>query len=1051
MAGLFVYRSNRLEALGERLADVFRVPLPNPLQPETIVVQSLGMRRWISFELAARLGVTMNCRFPFFQEFAHGLLHAGAKTQNAFSRNALPWRILALLPRLIAQPGFEPLQHYAGSDAQAALKQFQLAHQIATVFDRYLAHSPERLLQWENKREQGWQAQLWRELAKGHAETHPPALVRAFSARAEAGEPLPGVAPRLSVFGISGVPPFFLHLLQAAGRLIDVHLFLLEPTDQYWGDILSQKEQSRLLRRPELKGKTAEDLHFEPANELLASFGRPGRAFSRDIEDLEPNDSEPLFVEPEPATLLTALQSDIFQVSEPMSSEEPARRTVAPGDVSLQIHCCHGPMRELEVLHDRLLDLFERLPGLMPKDILVTMPEVETYAPYIGAVFNVPDATGQRLPFSIADRSAQAESSVAAALLKLLALHGSRFLARDVLALLEIQAVRQRFGIAESELDDVRRWVDDTGIRWGIDAAHRAAVGLPSFDNNCWRAGLDRLLLGYALPGDGATLFADVLPYPEIEGGDAALLGRFVDYCEKLFRLIPALDAPRTLVEWESALRELLDTFVADNDELADELKRVRSAVRGIGALAEFHPAPISFDVLRTHLASVLGETESGFGFLAGHITFCSLKPMRSVPFRVICILGLNDTAFPRREPPLGFDLLAQEGRGRSRRDDDRQLFLETILSARDALYLSYSGLSPRDNTEAPPSVVVTELLDYTARNYEPALAVTKHPLQAFSTRYFGIDEPLFSYSASALAASRASCMSQPSKRAAEPLGEMEKLDRELEIPALVKFFANPSKYFLEQRLKLRLPKSEEVVDDCEPLQVEPLHRWKLQNRLVRAGAGPNDLRLWQSEGVLPAGWFGAAEFDDMSGEVRKLFAAVGNGCADGPFPPQPTRLPIGDWHLNSTLPELYPEGIVHLVGWEMKAKDRLKAWIHHLFLNAAEVPGPRVTRLYCVDRVLEFAPLENAGALLGELLEMYERGLKEPLPFFVESSYLLAKARLDGKPENGARTKWEAREKTDEHVDLCFRGRDPLGADWEKLSLRVYRPMLAHGEEKKL
>ena len=442
---------------------------------------------------------------------------------------------------------------------------------------------------------------------------------------------------------------------------------------------------------------------------------------------------------------------------EPMTSEEPVRRGIPPGDASLQIHCCHGAMRELEVLHDRLLDLFDRLPGLMPKDILVTMPEVETYAPYIGAVFNT-------LPFSIADRSAQAESSVAAALLKLLALHGGRFLARDVLALLEIQAVRERFGIAESELDDVRRWVDDTGIRWGIDAAHRAAVGLPSFGNNSWRAGLDRLLLGYALPGDGATLFEDVLPYPEIEGGDAALLGRFVDFCEKLFRLIPALDAPRTLAEWEASLRELLDTFVDDNDDLADELKRVRSAVRGIGALTEFHPGPISFEVLRTHLASVLSETESGFGFLAGHITFCSLKPMRSVPFRVICILGLNDTAFPRREPPLGFDLLAQEGRGRSRRDDDRQLFLETILSARDALYLSYSGLSPRDNSEAPPSVVVTELLDYTARNYEPALAVTMHPLQAFSTRYFGVDQPLFSYSAAALAASRASCTPAPAE-----------------------------------------------------------------------------------------------------------------------------------------------------------------------------------------------------------------------------------------------------------------------------------------------
>lgn len=1053
MAGLFVYRSNRLEALGERLADVLRVPLANPLQPETIVVQSLGMRRWISFELATRLGVTMNCRFPFFQEFAHGLLNAGSKAQNAFSRTALPWRILALLPRLIAQPGFEPLRHYAGNDAQAARKQFQLANQIATVFDRYLADSPDRLLLWEDKRETGWQAQLWRALARGHEKTHPPALLHAFQQRATAGGALDaGVAPRLSVFGISGVPPFFLHLLQAVAKLIDVHLFLLEPTEHYWGDILSEKEQGRLLRRTEHQGRTAADLHFERGNELLASLGRPGRAFCRDIVDLEPTHSEPLFVEPAPESLLRGLQSDIYQMAEPVTSEEPARRAMEPRDTSLQIHCCHGPRRELEVLHDRLLDFFDRLPGLMPKDILVTMPEVEIYAPYIDAVFNAPDAAGHRLPFSIADRSAQAESSVAAALLKLLALHGSRFLARDLLAFLEIQPVRERFGIAESELDDVRHWVENTGIRWGIDAAHREGVGLPAFNNNSWRAGLDRLLLGYALPGDGATLFQDVLPYAEIEGGDAALLGRFVDYCEKLFRLIPALDAPRTLAEWEASLRELLDTFVADNDDLANELKRVRSAVRGLGTLTEFHPGPIPFAVLRTHLASVLGDTDSGLGFLAGHITFCSLKPMRSVPFRVICILGLNDTAFPRREPPLGFDLLAQEGRGRSRRDDDRQLFLETILSARDALYLSYSGLSPRDNTEAPPSVVVTELLDYTARNYEPSLSVTKHPLQAFSTRYFGVDQPLFSYSAAALAASRATCTPSPELAAITPLSEPEKPQRELELAALVKFFGNPAKYFLEQRLKLRLPKAEEAVDDCEPLTVDALERWGLQHRLLRAGATvPNDLRLWQAEGVLPAGWFGVAEFEGMAGNVERLAAAVGPLCDGGPYPPKPTRLAVGDWHLNSPLPDLYPAGLVHLVGWKLSAKNRLKAWIHHLFLNAAGIPGPRTTRLFCVDSSVEFSPLEKAPALLADLLEIYAGGLNKPLPFFAESSFMLAKARLAKKSEYGARGKWEERERKDEYVDACFHGRDPLDEAWAELAMRIYRPLIEHAKEAKL
>ncbi len=257
MAGLYVYRSNRLEALGERLAGVLAEPLSNPLQPEMIVVQSLGMRRWVSFDLAARRGVTMNCRFPFFQEFAHELLSAGPAGES-FSRGALPWRILAELPKLLGKPGFEPLSHYAGPGANAALQRFHLAQQIGSVFDRYLAYSPERLLAWQNGREPDWQAQLWRALAKGRSEAHPPALLQSFLARlaagGKAGQSLP---PRVSVFGISGVPPFYLHTLAAAGQCLEVHLFLLEPTDQYWGDLLSEAEQRRWLRRPEARGRSA--------------------------------------------------------------------------------------------------------------------------------------------------------------------------------------------------------------------------------------------------------------------------------------------------------------------------------------------------------------------------------------------------------------------------------------------------------------------------------------------------------------------------------------------------------------------------------------------------------------------------------------------------------------------------------------------------------------------------------------------------------------------------------------------------------------------------
>ncbi len=1072
MPGLHVYRSNRLEALAARLGDLVSAPLPDPFQPETVIVQSLGMRRWLGLSLAARLGVAMNCDFPFPDTLARRVFHAAfpeAPERTPFDREALPWNIYFTLPEVLDRPAFAPLRSYIGEGEASALKRYELSRQIGGLFDRYLAYRPETVLEWEADARGDWPAELWRSLAHATEASHPPAFLQRLEARIKGGNlELPGLPPRLSLFGVSALPPFHIHLLNLLGHCLELHLFLFEPTDQYWGDTQAPREQQRFLRRHAKPGQTAEEFHLDTGNPLLASLGKPGRDFARAIQTLTPHADDELFDEPAATTLLTALQADIFQLTDRTAEEKAAS---SAHDRSLQVHCCHGPMRELEVLHDHLLDLFQTLPSLTPKDILVMMPDVEPFAPFIEAVFDAPDDEAHRIPFAIADRSASAENASAQALLQLLAMHGSRFGAAEVLALLETAPVRRRFGLAEADLETVQRWIAETAIRWGIDAEHRTEFDLPAFGQNSWRSGLERLLLGYAMAPQGADLFHDSAPVNDIEGGNADILGKFADFAEKLFDLIPKLGAPRPLDAWERTFAQLALTFLDDSEESANEIRRLRTVFESLGALGRQHPEAVPFEVVHAQVAEAFADTNSSRGFLVGHVTFCSMKPMRSIPFRVICILGLNDDAFPRRDANGALDLLAHAGGvGRSRREEDRQVFLESLLSARDALYLSYSGLSPKDNSESPPSVVVSELLDYLEANYTAETAksmreqlVVKHKLQAFSPRYFSPAGPLFSYSLENCRASRAAAA--PRQFAAPflsaPLSAPGPEWRRIDLADLVSFFRHPAKYFVTRRLAARLSDPDALLEDCEPMSLAGLERWQVQQNLTevcRSGADREaHLLAVRATGVLPAGYAGDAALYEVDRKISELMGRVAETKPGAARPPIPVLLPIGDWELLGSLDGVHTTGLLRVTGWKLTPKNRLEAWIAHLALNALSRAESRYeSLLFATDVTMRITPAPEAGALLADLLAIYNEGLRRPLPFFPEASFeyarrtLAPRAKESSDPVKKAYDKWEEQERGDQYNHLCFHDANPLGPVWRGVAERIFGPMLKHTTEDK-
>ena len=766
MSELRIFTGNRLEILADRLAEVVSRPLATALEPETVIVQSRGMERWVSMALARRNGICANMAFPFPNAFLDDLFRRilpDLPDPSPFDPEILTFRIMKRLPAFLERPAFADLKRYLVDDTKG-VKLYQLAVRVADLFDQYLVFRPEMIFQWEaGQGDDGpdnlWQAELWRDLSHGKEKVHRARLHRNLLLRLDT---LPvaavGLPSRISVFGISYLPPFHLQALAGLARISPVYLFLLNPCREYWADILSRRAMHRLTRKIARGTVDADALHMEQGHPLLASLGGLGKEFLVSISATEAH-IEDCFVPVDEHSLLSSLQADIFYLRD-HSDSRPADRVAigdagpTAADASIQIHACHGPLREIEVLHDRLLALFEEHPDLRPRDVIVMAPDIVAYTPYIRAVFDTQTDAGQTIPYSIADQGAGSNKGVLRSFLSLLDLKGSRFEATRVLGLLELPGIKERFDLTAADLTTIARWVRDVNIRWGRDAAGRMRIGLPGLAENTWQAGIDRLLLGYAMPGSDRRMFDGILPYDHIEGSEALVLGRFIAFLQHLFEWSERLEQSMPPADWRDVFIELLERFIAVDEDAEQEVQQLRRSLENFGCLEERagFAVPLELEVVRTHLENTLERTHAGGGFISGGVTFCAMLPMRSIPFEVVCLIGMNTAAFPRESTPLGFDLMARFPRpgDRSRRRDDKYLFLEALVSAARVFYISYVGQSVQDNSDIPPSVIVSELIDTIEGSYGiPAVdLVVRHPLQAYSPRYFDDSDPaLFSYS----------------------------------------------------------------------------------------------------------------------------------------------------------------------------------------------------------------------------------------------------------------------------------------------------------------
>ncbi|WP_296948791.1 exodeoxyribonuclease V subunit gamma [uncultured Massilia sp.] len=1051
--GLLILHGNQMELLRAAVFDWLRQQPLGPLEEELILVQSNGVAEWLKIALAEELGVcaatrvVLPARFQW-QAYRGMLGPERVPRRSPFDKEALTWRLMRLLPALLQKETFAPLRHFLSDGDQE--RRLQLAERLADLYDQYQVYRADWLDDWAAGRDQlrrpggdpvalapdqCWQAQLWREIHasmpqerrwSGRATIH-----QQFMAAVEDGRaPALRLPRRVILFGMSTLPYQTIEAMAGLSRHTQVLVAVPNPCRFYWGDIIEgrdllraafKRQQPRAGR--DLAAVPIEELHAH-SHPLLASWGRQGRDFVRMLDEFDGdhggrfgNLRVDLFADDEGTTLLGQVQAAVRDL---LPLAEHPHVAPDPDDRSIEFHVAHGAQREVEVLHDQLLSWLaqEAREPLRPRDVVVMVPDIDTFSAAIHAVFDqYRPGDPRRIPFQIGDVKDRSVNPLLVALEWLLRLPQQRCRQSEVRDLLDVPAVAARFGLAEDDLAILGRWIEGASVRWGLDQRHRAGLGLGTAgEQNSWLFGIRRMLLGYAT-GAGPG-FREIEPYAEVGGLDAALAGSLAELVEALLAWRDLLDASLRPPAWGERARALLARFfraAGEEDRLV--LNQLEEALQCWLEICENAPfdEPVPLNVMREAWLRELDQPALTHRFVSGGVTFCTLMPMRAVPFRVVCLLGMNDGDFPRRAQQSDFDLLALPGMGRpgdrSRRDDDRYLMLEAVLAAREKLYVSWAGRNVRDNTEQPASVLVAQLRDYLAAGWDldPDTLTTVHALQPFSRRYFERGG-LRTYAGEWRAAhGGAAPAAQAADAAPLPPYELEP-DARLKLGQLVSFLKQPARYFFRQRLDVNFGDDEAVGEDEEPFGLDALQRHAFESALLRDGGEPEppgEVRAVLAEraarllrqGVLPIGAMGRRLQRDMVDELvpaRRAWLALGARYPRA-APKLAVALDLGGIVLDDWIDRLRTSGgdgadVVWMMQTSSKIMDKKKKgalrvdkliapWLCQLAACAAGTPvtGYLVAR----DAEVEIAPLDCAAAhaQLTRLVALWRANLDAPLP----------------------------------------------------------------------
>lgn len=1067
--GVYVHTAWRSTVLAQSLADLLSTPLADPFAREVVSVPTPGIERWLSQSLSTRLGsdgasdgVSAGIEFPTLRQLVREVVAAAsgiAADEDPWHPNRLVWHLLSTMDAVRAEPWFSVVAQHLYGRGERPGRRFRTAQRLAQLFHSYAEQRPDALDAWAQHQDDvpedlRWQPPLWRAV-RARVGDDPAMRLRTAIQRLRQAPDAVDLPPRFSVFGPTRLSVTQWQVLAALGEHRAVHLWLQQATPQEASVVAAHPIPPR--RAIEVAAGT---------HPLLTRLGRDSAELSQVLGQIEVASWQRHDDQVHPGTLLRALQADVVANRPPRHDHH-----LEPTDRSVQFHGCHGPERQVEVLREVVVGLLADDPTLEPRDIVVMCPDIEGYAAQISALFDAgenddtrPHHPAHRIPVKLADRSLRQINPVLAVLDQLFGLVQHRPRASDLVALCAASPVARRFSFSDEDLDLIARLVDRAEVRWGIDRADLHQHGMTDFTANTWLAGLDRLLVGVALPADQPL--GGITPVDVSSSAQVDLIGRLAELITRLRRISVDFAVDKSLDAWVVSMQRALELITEAGPQDDWQIHHAYATLADLAEAGTHHGPELTSADMAALLADVFRGRPSRASFRTGALTVCTLSPMRSVPHRVVILLGLDDGTFPRQARSVGDDLLARNPRvgERDQAAEDRQLLLDAVLSAEDQLVVIYSSRDPHRNQAVPMCIPLADLHEAFEDTLSPNSREAwqrlhqQHPLQPFAPQNFAPDP--HSFDVGALAGARA--LLQP-RQPAPALVDVRKpvpaaLGDTVELSDLIAMVSNPLQHFLKTHgLAVYSdqvdPHAEEITSSLDSLE-----RWSLDTRVLDAlkrGVPRNHVEVLEAKsGKLPPFELGRRAVQQALDDMGELLHTARN---IGPIHGIPHQVQI---ELDTTL----LTGAVpitdhhHLIVSQsrMRPKDHLLLWLNHLALCATDAARPWESTLVAHRgswgyRLIRFPTVSTAHArdLLSDLIEVYREGLQRALP--LPSRLALEWVEWRSPRPFDAAGPWKYVEGVwKRHFagpqDL-FGGHNIDGSEFAALATRVWAPLLAHEE----
>lgn len=972
--------SNSIQSLSDGLCEELKYS-QRVFQPIYIVTQTEGMNNWLKQQIADKLGIAANIQFLKPNDFIHLVFQSlGGQYGENISTHDLNWLLYQALNEKEFKQRFSFIaQYYDSRQPDHEIKRMALAEKLADLFDQYQIYRTDYIELWnKNEGEDHWQKWLWvraKELAEGKFKdkTEIGKIILERLEDPENETRLQYKIPKVYFFGLSLITEYHLDIIRQLAEKIEVHFLIQNPApEDYWYEDKPEKI-FEFLKQKGYREPDEESL----ANPLLVGWGKIIQdTFMLLFEDDQIlNSFETVQLqEPSQQSLLQKIQHSVYH----NSKEDLAITETDLNDETVVVNSCFSPFREVEVLYNYLVHLVDvKKADLSARDIVVMVSDIDLYAPYIKAIF---DNSKYKFRYSIADESYMESDSISNALVHLLSMNEAQFTSEKVLGLLDFSWIRKNFGLHNLEL--IRQIVHTAGIRFGFEGNIADDSVYLS-----WKYGMKRIMYGLCMSGgeeygEGAESF---FPIDAIEGYQMEEAVRLVYFVESLMNAIENRRKNRSIKEWVKYIEECVQIFIGEreNNETEDYVLLLNQLER-YNLLEDVFDEKISYQVFIHNFLPTLNDARRSHAFASGGITFCSLIPMRSIPFRVVALLGMNFNKFPRKDRRAAFDLMQIEKRrgDRNVKENDKNLFLETLLSAKDYLYISYIGQSLKDKSDFPPSILVDELLDFISAQTENSEEVKKkliqkHPLHGFSKKYNSGDEKLYSYLLST---------ALNEHKWLKASSEIVDWDfEEIELNQLVNFYKDNLKTYYNKVLNVYFNQEDLSLQETELFSLDNLQQWGLKSLLLTTENSLSEtvdrhIKL----GQLPLKNMGKVVIDKIDEEiswVKDEFEALTHGeKEDGVV----VDLDLGETRIKGKIMGGYGNHFLMYSFSKNEAKHRFEFYLKCLILSAMNEGLEMHYLSNNEQKIYQFNEInpEEAIAKLKELVVIYQRGHSEMLPF---------------------------------------------------------------------